>query len=140
MKLEPHRVLALFDVLFRRAPLVVEGHHAFGWAGQVDDDEAGQEEGRAAVGELKQWLPTGLILRQTQDEAVMWQGEALMMSMFKHEGLGRDTRGPGGCGCWRKTLDADCRTRPTLYGFSPRARRWLTSPMTSSNSLKSSMT
>ena len=36
----PDGVLALLDVLLRRAPLVVKGHHAFGGPGQIGDDEA----------------------------------------------------------------------------------------------------
>nr|CAM78096.1 transposase, fragment IS66 family [Magnetospirillum gryphiswaldense MSR-1] len=35
-----HRVLALLDVLLRRAPLIVEGDHAGGGPGQIGDDEA----------------------------------------------------------------------------------------------------
>src|SRR6185312_16252702 len=34
------RVLALSDPLLRRAPPIVEGHHALGWAAQVRDQEA----------------------------------------------------------------------------------------------------
>ncbi len=34
------RVLALLDVLLRRAALIVESHHAFGGAAQVGDDKA----------------------------------------------------------------------------------------------------
>ena len=36
----PDGILAFLDMLFRRAPLVVKGHHAFGGSGQVGDDEA----------------------------------------------------------------------------------------------------
>ena len=34
------RGLAFLDVLLRFASWIVEGHHPFGWPGQVDDDEA----------------------------------------------------------------------------------------------------
>src|SRR3954447_26824777 len=34
------RVLTLFDPLLRRAPSIVEGHHALGWTTQVRDQEA----------------------------------------------------------------------------------------------------
>ena len=36
----PDGILAFLDMLFRCAPLVVKGHHAFGGSGQVGDDEA----------------------------------------------------------------------------------------------------
>jgi len=51
-------VLAFLDPLLRRAPLVVEPHHPFGWPAQIGHDEPDARE-QFAVVPLPPWPPRG---------------------------------------------------------------------------------